>query len=110
MNMNNNSITTYRMEKDDDDHFVFSETPTLNGAACYIEKLRSDAAPYLTVAAGVSLFLCVLDFIANIQVGDRVIDKNGIQYTVKELQKFDNNTDVPPQTELIMTVGWTHSL
>lgn len=95
------------METDEDDHVAEGDA-LLTGVACYLEKMRPDAAPYLTVATGVSLFLCVIPGLPDVQVGDRVEDRNAVKYIVKDLQTFDNS-DVPNHTELTLTVGWTRS-
>lgn len=93
----NSLITTYRRtgttQRD------YSSTPTLTAVPCYIERADATAVAMMGDASVFDTFTLIADGEHDMREGDRVTDDHGNTFTVRGVQPFFYNVDVPNTTE-----------
>lgn len=87
----NTTITTYRLT-DTGDKSAFSETPTVEGAAAFIDSPSPELRAVLGDQPGMEIFECHVDPDDYI-VGDMVVDAAGCEYRIASIERHEHNTD-----------------
>ncbi len=71
---------------------TFPGSPNLTGVEAYIESQRGEILQALDQTQNIEVFLMYCDPVT-IDMGDKVVDANSIEYRVTGIEKHENNTD-----------------
>lgn len=99
--MENNEIDVKRLTASGSQESYPDSDYQFEDLSCYIEKTDPKIAVVFGDENAFNTYLCIINSIVDIRVSDLVIDRDGNEYRVGGVQKFEN-PEIDSHTELTM--------
>ena len=98
----NNKISTQRFTTASSKDTYPSGVYQLTNVDCYIEPISPEVAAIIDDQAAFMMYKCYIDEVTDVEIADKVIDKDSVEYIVKGVQKFTDNPEFGNYIEVVM--------